>query len=135
MPAWTNRFDCLKQACKHIGLSYGKNDMKPREVAVLIYRELGKTGVKVSALGFGAMRLPMVSIGDEDYVDLDKAVDTIRFAFQKGVNYIDSGFGYCSSESEIAVGRALKGWREKVTVNTKASKPRIERPGDLRRML
>ena len=101
----------------------------------MIYRELGKSGIKVSALGFGAMRLPMVKIGAEEYVDLDRAVEAIQLAFERGVNYVDTGFLYCSTESEIAVGRALRGWRDKVTVTTKATKQRMENPGDMWRML
>jgi len=99
------------------------------------YTTFGNTGIEVSRLGFGAMRLPMVSIGSEEFVDIDRAVDTIRHAFELGVNYIDSGFIYCAKESEIAVGRALRGWRDKVTVTTKATKMRMDNPGDLRRML
>ena len=99
------------------------------------YTQFGNTGIEVSPLGFGSMRLPMCSIGGSSYVDYDRAVDVIRHAFEKGVNYIDSGFMYCSAESEIAVGKALKGWREKITVTTKATKQRMSDPGDLRRML
>jgi len=101
----------------------------------MIYRQLGKTALRVSALGFGAMRLPMVNIGGEDYVDLDRAVDCLRYGFEKGINYVDCGFLYCAKESEIAVGRALRGWRDKVTVTTKATKFGMKNPGDLRRML
>lgn len=74
------------------------------------YRHLGRTGISVSALGSGAMRLPMVQIGGEQYVDIDRAVEAIRHGFERGINYVDTGFVYCSQESEIAVGRALKGW-------------------------
>ncbi len=98
-------------------------------------KDFGKTGGKVMPLGFGAMRLPMVNIGDEDFVDLDKAVETIRHAYDKGVNYFDTGFMYCAKESETAVGKALKGIRDKVILNTKATKMRTKNPGDLRRML
>jgi len=97
--------------------------------------ELGKTGITAARLGFGAMRLPMVNIGGQDYVDINLATDVIRYGFEKGINYIDTGFLYCESESEIAVGRALKGWREDITVSTKATKFRMENPVDLRRML
>ncbi len=101
----------------------------------MIYRKLGNTGIDVSALGFGSMRLPMTRIGSEEYVDIDRGVDAIRRAFELGVNYIDSGFVYCANESEITVGKALRGWRDKITVSTKATKMRMESPGDLRRML
>jgi len=77
----------------------------------------------------------MVNIGGGDYVDLDLAVEVIQHGFETGINYIDSGFLYCESESEIAVGRALRGWRDNITVTTKATKFRMENPGDLRRML
>jgi predicted aldo/keto reductase-like oxidoreductase len=85
----------------------------------MIYKEFGKTGVKVSALGFGAMRLPMIEKEGKKYVDEDKAIQIIHKAFELGVNYIDTAPYYCESLSEAAVGKALKGWRDKVYVATK----------------
>ncbi len=85
----------------------------------MIYRDLGKTGLKVSQLGFGAMRLPMTGEGKEKRVDREKAVPMIRRAFEAGVNYIDTAVGYCNHDSQRAVGEALKGWRDKVVVSTK----------------
>ena len=79
------------------------------------YKEYGSTGDKVSALGFGAMRLPMVG----DHVDMDLAVSIIRRALDMGVNYVDSAVGYCKGESQIAVGKAIKGRRDKLFVSTK----------------
>jgi len=79
------------------------------------YRDFGNTGLKISALGFGAMRLPMTG----KHVDEDKAIETIHRAFELGVNYIDSAYFYCEHESETVVGKALKGWRDKVIVSTK----------------
>jgi len=79
------------------------------------YRELGKTGFKVSALGFGAMRLPM----EEGHVKTEEAMKIIHRAFELGVNLIDSAVGYCNQESELTVGKALKGWRDKIVVSTK----------------
>jgi predicted aldo/keto reductase-like oxidoreductase len=99
------------------------------------YREFGKNGIHVSALGFGSMRLPMMKVGANKFVDMDRAVETIRLAFEKGVNYIDSAWGYCAAESEFAVGRALRGWRDKVYVTTKAARWSMTEKGDLRRML
>ena len=87
----------------------------------MLYRTLGKTGLKVSQLGFGAMRLPMTGPGEQAQVDLDRAGPLMRHAFEQGVNYIDSAVFYCNSDSQRAVGAALKGWRERVLVSTKNS--------------
>ena len=64
------------------------------------YRELGKTGLKVSQLGFGAMRLPMIGEGEDERVDRELAVPMIHKAFEAGVNYIDSAVGYCNADSQ-----------------------------------
>jgi len=83
------------------------------------YRGLGKTGVKVSALGFGAMRLPQIDINGNTRVDEEKSIEMIHRAFELGVNYIDTAPGYCNGESEVVVGKALKGWRDKIYLSTK----------------
>ena len=80
------------------------------------YRTLGKTGLRVSALGFGAMRLPMV----DEHVDYDAATPMLARALDLGVNYIDSAWGYCNGTSEVAVGKAIKGRsREDIVLSTK----------------
>ncbi len=83
------------------------------------YTMLGKTGLKVSRLGFGAMRLPMIGQGADARVDREKSTQMIHAAFERGVNYIDSAVFYCNADSQRAVGDALKGWRDKVIVSTK----------------
>jgi len=85
----------------------------------MIYRTLGRTGLKVSQLGFGAMRLPMTEIDGNEVVDRDLAIPMIHRAFEAGLNYIDSAVGYCNQDSQRAVGEALKGWRDKIVVSTK----------------
>ncbi len=81
------------------------------------YRFYGKTGCKVSLLGFGAMRLPLRTQGD---VDFDKASAVIRRAFELGVNIFDSHLQYHAGESEKALGIALQGIpREKYFIQTK----------------
>ena len=85
----------------------------------MLYRQLGKTGLMVSQLGFGAMRLPMVGDGAEARVDRALAIPMIHRAFEAGVNYIDSAVGYCNQDSQRVVGEALQGWREKIVVSTK----------------
>ncbi|MFH1572188.1 MAG: aldo/keto reductase [Gemmatimonadota bacterium] len=101
----------------------------------MVYRPLGATGLRVSALGFGSMRLPVTDIGNQEFVDLDRAVDLIRHALDAGVNYIDCGFQYGNMQAEIAVGRALRGRRDQVVLTGKATKTRMFNPGDMRRML
>ena len=83
------------------------------------YRTLGRTGLRVSQLGFGAMRLPMVGQGENAVVNRELAVPMIHKAFEGGVNYIDTAVGYCNSDSQRAVGDALKGWRDRIVVSTK----------------
>ncbi|MHB1155287.1 MAG: aldo/keto reductase [Phycisphaerales bacterium] len=74
------------------------------------YRMLGRTGLKVSQLGFGAMRLPMVGEGDGARVNRELAVPMIHRAFELGVNYIDTAVMYCNNDSQRAVGEAVNAW-------------------------
>ena len=79
------------------------------------YRVLGRTGLRVSALGFGTMRFRMV----DGHVDQELAVQALHRAMDLGVNYFDSAVGYCNSESEIVLGKALKGRRDGKVISTK----------------
>ena len=81
------------------------------------FKTFGKTGISMSTLGFGAMRLPMNEDGTK--VDYDAATPIMHRAFELGVNYIDTAPGYCAADSEVAVGKALKGWRDKVYLSSK----------------
>ncbi len=85
----------------------------------MIYRTLGRTGLRVSQLGFGAMRLPMTEVDGEQVVDRELAIPMLHQALEAGVNYVDTAVGYCNGDSQRAVGEALKGWREKIVVSTK----------------
>ena len=53
------------------------------------YRIMGKTGVQVSALGFGTMRLPLT---DDGAVDEEEAVRILRAGIDGGVNYVDTAY-------------------------------------------
>ncbi|MCL2701755.1 MAG: aldo/keto reductase [Phycisphaerae bacterium] len=87
---------------------------------MMIYRQLGSTGLRVSQLGFGAMRLPMTGPEPDARVDRELAVPMLRRAMELGVNYIDSAVGYCNGDSQRAVGDAIKGWpREQLVISTK----------------
>ena len=71
------------------------------------YSPLGKTGIKISDISFGASRL---HLGEEDIV---------RHAFDRGINYFDSADTYTDGESETVIGSALKGKRDKVYLTSK----------------
>ncbi len=72
------------------------------------YREYGNTGKMVSALSFGAMRLPK----DEDY-----AIEVMRRYLDLGGNLIDTARGYRNSENLVS--RAIQGRRDQVYLSTK----------------
>lgn len=99
------------------------------------YREFGKTGIKMSALGFGAMRLPYEM---KDGVLREKEDESIKLmlrAFELGVNYVDTAYGYLQGKSEVLVGKALKKWRKRVYLSTKIPISTIEKKGDYRKVL
>lgn len=68
----------------------------------MIYTEF--KGLKLSQLGFGAMRLPCLEDGSIDENQVQEMVD---YAFAKGVNYFDTAYPYHGGMSEIVLGRAL----------------------------
>jgi predicted aldo/keto reductase-like oxidoreductase len=89
-------------------------------------RFLGKTGLELSILGFGCMRLPVTNPGDPTSINYDLATAMLRKAIDQGVNYVDTAWPYHGNdrtkpgESEVLVGRALQGgYREKVQLATK----------------
>lgn len=79
------------------------------------YVPLGKTGMKMSDISFGASRL---GAGEEDLV---------RHALERGVNYFDTAESYTGGESETTLGNALVGKRDKVYLTSKVSAGATER--------
>lgn len=71
----------------------------------MIYRKF--QDIELSALGFGAMRMP-VKDGVDAQIDEEKAAQMIDFAMENGINYYDTAWGYHGGNSEFVVGRALK---------------------------
>jgi uncharacterized protein len=81
------------------------------------YRSFGNTGIQVSALGFGAMRLPQ---NEDKTVDLEKSIPLLQRGIDLGINYIDTAYVYINGTSEVAVGQAIKPYqREKLYLATK----------------
>lgn len=97
------------------------------------YRTFGSTGVKVSALGFGAMRLPVLPDGTADE---QESIRMIRHAIDNGVNYVDTAYPYMNGTSELIVGKALKdGYREKIYLADKLPVWKVEEEGDFEKVL
>jgi aryl-alcohol dehydrogenase-like predicted oxidoreductase len=80
----------------------------------MIYRELGSTGQKVSAIGIGGWHLGLKT------VDESLAIRIVRTAIDGGINFLDNSWDYNDGASEIRMGKALRdGYRAKAFLMTK----------------
>ena len=82
----------------------------------MIYRFLGNSGLKISVISLGGWLTHGGHTGDEI------ALQTIKAAYDGGVNFFDSAEGYAGGRAEILLGKAVKhfGWdREDIVISTK----------------
>lgn len=80
----------------------------------MIYKPYGKTGKKVSAIGFGGMRFP-------DTCSIEEGAEIVRYANELGINYFDTAPNYCLDRSEDIFGEAFKNMPNDFYVSTKSS--------------
>src|SRR5579862_910498 len=79
----------------------------------MIFRKLGRTGERVSAIGLGGYHLGLAK-------DAAEAVRIIRSAVDRGINFLDNSWDYLNGESERRMGAALRdGYRDQVFLMTK----------------
>ncbi|MGN0268734.1 MAG: aldo/keto reductase [Lachnospiraceae bacterium] len=74
----------------------------------MIYNDF--QGMKLSALGMGNMRLPVVN-GNDSCIDMETAKQMIAYCMEHGINYYDTAYGYHGGQSELAVGELLKAYK------------------------
>lgn len=79
------------------------------------YRTLGKTGIRVSIIGYGASPLGNV-FGETDEAE---GIQAVHYAIEKGINYFDVAPMYGVTLAEERLGKALKGKRDKIILATK----------------
>lgn len=99
------------------------------------YRYFTKKQIKVSTLGLGCMRLPILE-DDLSQIDEIKANELLEFAIDKGINYIDTAYNYHQGMSEVFLGNTLsKSQRERVYLATKSPVWLVEKHEDFERIL
>ena len=110
----------MAAACAPKGAQPAGADEGPEQ---MIYRENPKNGDKVSLIGFGCMRWPMVKdAAGKDVIDQEAVNEMVDYALEHGINYFDTSPAYLQGQSEKAAGIALSRHpRESYYIATKLS--------------
>jgi aryl-alcohol dehydrogenase-like predicted oxidoreductase len=90
--------------------------MKPNKIKTMQKRQLGKSGLEVSALGFGCMGL---SFGYGPAMDRKDAIRLLHAAVENGINFFDTAEAYGPFINEELLGEALRPYYDKVVIATK----------------
>lgn len=86
----------------------------PQRSGEMIYRTLGRSGERVSAIGMGGFHIGQPKLSENESLRL------IRSAIDRGITFMDNSWDYNQGQSEIRMGKALKdGYRQKVFLMTK----------------
>ncbi|MCZ6603191.1 MAG: aldo/keto reductase, partial [Planctomycetota bacterium] len=109
---WSRREFLASTALALGWTALGRGVWADEQPPVMPLRPLGKTGLQVSLLGLGAY--PVGSLPDED-----KAIGVVHRLLDVGVNYLDTAPSYSNGTSELRVGKAIRGKRDKVILATK----------------
>ena len=78
--------------------------IQEREGTIMVYKEF--QGKKLSALGLGTMRLPVID-GNDSAIDVKAAEEMVAYAMEAGINYYDTAWGYHNGNSELVMGDIL----------------------------
>jgi hypothetical protein len=106
---------CAPKTAPKTAVDAGPEQMEMRENPV--------SGDRVSLLGFGCMRWPMIQDADgKDVIDQEAVNEMVDYALAHGINYFDTSPAYLQGQSELAAGRALSRHpRESYFIATKLS--------------
>jgi L-glyceraldehyde 3-phosphate reductase len=87
----------------------------PSGEIVLQYRDLGRTGIRISEIGFGTGGISELMVSD----DHEEQLRAVKGALDLGITFFDTAMGYGNGKSEANLGRALKSLGAEVTLATK----------------
>src|SRR6202051_1151492 len=80
----------------------------------MLYRTLGRTGERVSAIGMGGFHIAQPGLSE------DQSIQLVRAAIDRGITFLDNSWDYNEGQSEVRMGKALRdGYRQKVFLMTK----------------
>jgi uncharacterized protein len=122
MDRMMDRRDFLKTATTAVGVAATEQLLTPilraegkaPEVDGMIYRELGHTGERISAIGLGGFHIGKASLQEQE------AIQLMRQAIDRGITFMDNCWDYNDGVSEVRMGKALAGgYRNKVFLMTK----------------
>jgi len=96
------------------------------------YRPLGKTGLQVSEIGFGAWGIGGRTVEQTSYGDTDDrtSLAALDRALERGITFFDTSAAYGNGHSEELIGRAVRGVRSRVVITTKAGYESWDQPPD-----